>query len=60
VAGWIGAAASGGEAGGELVDGLRPAVAEEQQDAPGRRSQRGGRVGQLGQGVVVGPAEVVA
>jgi hypothetical protein len=29
------AAASGGESGGELVDGLRPAVAEEQQDAAG-------------------------
>ena len=30
------------------------AVAEEQQDAPGRRSQRDGRVGQFGQGVPVG------
>jgi hypothetical protein len=35
------AAASGGESGGELVEMLRPAVAEDQQDAPGRRSQRG-------------------
>ena len=38
------AAASRGESDGKLVDALRPAVAEEQQDAPGRRSQRGGWV----------------
>jgi hypothetical protein len=46
------AAASGGESGGELVDALRPAVAEEQREAPGCRSQRGRWVGQLGQGTV--------
>jgi hypothetical protein len=34
------APASGGEAGGELVDALGPTVAQEQQNAPGRRSQR--------------------
>jgi hypothetical protein len=42
------AAASRGEPGGELVDALRPAVAQDQQYAPGRRSQRDRRVGQLG------------
>jgi hypothetical protein len=48
------ATASGGESGGELIGLPRPAVAEDQQDAPGRRSEWGGRVSQLGQGVVVG------
>jgi hypothetical protein len=54
------AAAGGGESGGELVEALGPAVAEDQQDAPGRRSQRDRRVGQLGQRALVGPVEVVA
>jgi hypothetical protein len=38
------AAASGGESGGELVEVLRAAVTEEQQDAPGR-SVAAGRSG---------------
>jgi hypothetical protein len=49
------AAASGGESGGELVEGLRSAVAavaEDRQDAPSGRSERGRRVRQLGEGVV--------
>jgi hypothetical protein len=54
------AATSRGESGGKLVEALGPAVAENHQDAPGRWSQRGSWVGQLGHGTVVGPAEVVA
>jgi hypothetical protein len=52
-------AARHGQSSGELVDTLGPAVAQGLQHPPCCRSERDSQVGQLGQGALVGTAEVV-